>query len=166
MDWNENIVKNLTLFKIILLTLVGAGSGIAAEHEVTDMLPLVNFTERNNLKDPAAALYVYDRCISLFITFTTGAKNQKGPVAEDFIANARAAYVAIAKVEALFLFVTSKDADAALTEHTEVVKRLQKEYSNRMNRIVDLGHDLMDDEILGGDLKICAEVAKRAQNEK
>ena len=157
-------MKKSLFYPLVLILILSVDLSIAAEPDVNDLVPLSKYVKKNDLKDPAAITYVYDRCIGLFLAFAVGAKNEKGTEAERFAANARAAYADIAKANALLMLKTAKDPDAAQKEHTEVAQRLQKIYTNRMDKVMDLGQDLMEDAIVGADLNVCGEVLKHLRS--
>lgn len=159
-------MKKLFFYCVVIGVMCCVDIANAADPDVKALVPLSKYIEKNDLKDPAPKSYVYDRCISLFMAFTVGSKNQKGEESEKFVANSRAAYSDVAKAEALLFLKSSKDPEAALKEHSEVVKRLQKVYSSRMDKVLDMGQDLMEDVIVGGDLNICAEVVKVIRTNK
>jgi len=163
----RKISMNKFLRYVVTIGLVTSASvTFCVEPNAKGMVPLIKYVEKNDLKDPAAITYVYDRCIGLFLAFTISVKNQTGSEAEKMYANSKAAYTDIATAEALLILKTTKNPDAAQQEHAEVVKKLQKYYTVRMNKVMDLGQDLMEDEIVGGDFSLCGDVLKTVRSKK
>ena len=158
----KNLLKNL----LVVGVMTCANSLYAVEQDANAIVPLSKYLEKNDAKDPIVTTYVYDRCVSLFLALAIGSKNEKGIEAEKFHTNAQNAYTDVVKAEALLLIKTAKDPDVAQKEHTEAVKRIQKIYSTRMDKVIDLGQDMMNDGVIGGDLNICAEIVKRIRTKQ
>ena len=153
----EKLLKYILVFSVMTC----ANSFYAMEQDANAIVPLNKYIEKNNTKDPVAIAYVYDRCVSLFLALAIGSKNKKGIEAEKFHKNAQNAYTDVINAESILLVKTAKDPEAAQKEHTEAVKRIQIIYSARMDKVLDLGQDMMSDGVIGEDLKICGEIVKR-----
>lgn len=145
-------------FFIILLFL---SSVVRADSQSLE--PLDNYISKNGLKDPVARIYVYNRCSALFIMFTVQAKNQKDAESIKFTNNARQAYMTMAVASASSTSDAFKNPDEALKQNQELVKKLEKIYQDYAEKQMDLGKDLFEDRLIGGDTNICSQIYKTLQ---
>jgi hypothetical protein len=58
---------------------------------------------------------------------------------------------------------TTKDPDSAMKERNETNKRLQKMYTTAMDTTLDQGRDLEANQLIDGDLTICAALVKQVR---
>jgi hypothetical protein len=147
----------------IALALIATTTSSAVEVDTNQVVPLKKYIETHKLDDPAANSYVHSRCIGLFLAFAVASKNQLGTEAEKFHANAQSAYVDLTKSLAMLTLRTTKDPDSAMKERNETNKRLQKMYTTAMDTTLDQGRDLEANQLIDGDLTICAALVKQVR---
>lgn len=133
----------------------------ASSQSTANLVPLSQYLKKNSATDPIAKIYVLDRCIALFIMFTSEAKGIKDKDAESFADTARNAYTDLIFYHADLLMKTFKDPDKSSKDHLELItKKLVPSYQKKVADVADVGDSVMDDALIGGDLNICADLLR------
>jgi len=129
------------------------------------LVPLDTYIKKNVSGDKVAKIYVYNRCEALFIMFAAGSKNQKDAESIKFTNNARKAYMTMALAAADTASETFKNKEEASKQNVELVKKLEKTYQTYAENQTDLGKDLYEDSLIGGDLTACSAIYKALSKE-
>ena len=148
-------VKCAILALCICLVIFGTSPQSRAEDTLT---PLSEYIPKNDLNDSGTVLYVYDRCQAMFMALVISTKNSNNPTSDTFVANARNAYQQLAMAAAQVMLKSTKDPNAALTEHTDIIKKLLARYQNHIEELYLSGGDFEKDKLVGQDMLICAAI--------
>ena len=92
--------------------------------------------------------------------FTVQGKDQKDAESIKFTNNARQGYLTMALASASTTSETFKNREEASKQNQELVKKLEKIYQSYADNQTDLGKDLFDDKLIGGDLMVCSQIYK------
>jgi hypothetical protein len=137
----------------VTLFLLCQGHSVASE-----IVPLEKYLQKNDIKDDIVKIYIFNRCTSLFMSFTVAAKNQSSPESVEFTRNARSAYADMTKAAALTTLNAFKDPDLAIEQNAKTVKKLLQVYTDYSSNLMDSGKNLEDDALIGGDMNICSSI--------
>jgi len=124
------------------------------------LVPLNTYIKKNVSGDNVAKIYVYNRCSALFMMLTIQAKDQKDLESIKFTNNTRKAYMTMALAAADATSETFKNKEEASKQNAELVKKLEKTYQTYADNQTDLGKDLFEDYLIGGDLTTCSVLYK------
>ena len=153
------------ILKLLICTLLTSTFSFCFA-ETDSLTPLENYINKNGLKDAVAKIYVYNRCTALFMMFSIQSKNQKDEESIKFTNTARQAYLTMAIAAANATLESSKDAEEASKQNQTLVKKLELIYQNYSENQMDLGKDLFEDKLIGGDMSVCGELLKRLRIKK